>query len=187
MSHQRRLVAVIGLLALFLGATPAAAPPAAAAPLFGHDISWPQCPTSVGGVGLPLPPTTTQFVIIGLTRGLPFTENPCLQSQVGWHEANDKPAHGYIGTAFPTAAQLTAYRAAGSRSRGSRAGQWSNAGPAQARFALPRLGRVSFAPPMVWFVVEPRPPQPCPTATAAQRHENRLVIEGLMRGPHDAG
>src|SRR5687767_13522874 len=136
MSHQRRLVAVIGLLALLLGAAPATAPPAAAATLFGHDISWPQCPTSVGGVGLPLPPTTTQFVIIGLTRGLPFTENPCLQSQVDWHEAHDKPAHGYIVTAFPTAAQLTAYRAAGPWSSGTRAGQLSNVGYAQARFAL---------------------------------------------------
>jgi FG-GAP-like repeat len=187
MWRQRRFVVVIGLLALLLGASPVTAPPAAAATLFGHDISWPQCPASVGGFGLPLPPTTTQFVIIGLTRGLPFTENPCLQSQVDWHEAHNKPAHGYIVTAFPTSAQLTAHRAAGPWSSSTRAGQLSNVGYAQARFALNSLARVSFAPPMVWIDVEPRPAQPWPTATAVQQRENRLVIEGLMRGLRDAG
>ena len=24
--------------------------------LFGHDVSWPQCPSAVGGYGLPMPP-----------------------------------------------------------------------------------------------------------------------------------
>ena len=40
--------------------------PARAATMFGHDISWPQCPSAVGGYGLPMPPHSTDFVILGL-------------------------------------------------------------------------------------------------------------------------
>jgi hypothetical protein len=104
------------------------AQPARAATLYGHDISWPQCPEAVGGYGLPMPPTSTQFVIIGLTKGLPFTENPCLADQVSWATSRGKPTHGYAMAAFPTAAQLTAYRAAGPWSSSTRAGQLSNVG-----------------------------------------------------------
>ena len=45
------------------------APGARAAVLFGNDVSWPQCPTAVGGYGAPMPPETTQFVVVGLTQG----------------------------------------------------------------------------------------------------------------------
>ena len=40
---------------------------------------------------------------------------------------------------------------------------------------------------MVWIDVEPRPAQPWPTATLPQQLENRMVIEGLLRGLGDAG
>ena len=53
---RRRLASVLASLALVLGLMPAAAAPAEAATLYGHDFSWPQCPTAVGGLGLPLPP-----------------------------------------------------------------------------------------------------------------------------------
>src|SRR4051812_45935513 len=102
MVKRGRLPLVLVLVAVLLGVAPGGAPPAAAATLFGHDFSWPQCPTSVGGGGLPLPPADTQFVIVGLTRGLPFTENPCLQDHVTWAQTNGKPAHAYTIAAFPT-------------------------------------------------------------------------------------
>ena len=54
--RPRRIAVLLSLVALLLGGLPAA-PPAAAATMYGHDISWPQCPTSVGGFGLPMPPT----------------------------------------------------------------------------------------------------------------------------------
>src|SRR5688572_19832848 len=101
----RRWAVVFAVLAV-LGGMLTGAPPAQAAPMFGHDISWPQCPASVGGEDLPLPPTSTQFVIVGLTHGLPFTENPCLADQVAWVRDHAKPAHAYTIAAFPTAAQL---------------------------------------------------------------------------------
>ena len=190
-ARPRRLASVfasvLASLALVLGLMPATAPPVEAATLYGHDVSWPQCPTSVGGLGLPLPPTTTQFVVLGLTRGLPFTENPCLASQVGWVGTNNKRAHAYTMAAFPTAAQLATYRAQGPWSASTRAGQLSNVGYAEARYAVASLQRAGFRPPVVWIDVEPRPAQPWPAATAAQQLENRYVVEGLMRGLRDAG
>ena len=183
----RRLTVVLCMLVLLIGLSPGTAPPAAAAPLYGHDISWPQCPASVGGYGLPMPPTTTQFVVIGMTRGLPFTENPCLQAQVDWQETHGVRAHAYVIPAFPTQAQLSSYGGQGPWSTGTRAGRLSNVGYAAARFALGSYSRVGFTAPFFWIDVEPRPAQPWPTATAAQRQENRLVIEGMMRGFRDAG
>ena len=181
----RLLTAVLVFLALIVGAAPGA-PPAQAVSLRGHDISWPQCPTAVGGFGLPLPPASSQFVVIGLTKGLPFTENPCLASQLKWATDNRKPAQAYTMAAFPTAAQLATYRTQGPWSSATRAGQLSNVGYAEARFAVASLVKTGFAPRVVWIDVEPRPAQPWPTATAVQQRENRYVIEGLMRGLRDA-
>ncbi|WP_457972925.1 FG-GAP-like repeat-containing protein [Arthrobacter sp. D1-17] len=182
---RRVLTAILAFLTLLLGFVPGA-PAAQAVSLRGHDISWPQCPTAAGGFGLPMPPASSQFVIIGLTKGLPFTENPCLASQVNWAKTNKKPAQAYTMAAFPTAAQLTTYRARGPWSSATRAGQLSNVGYAQARFAVASLVKTGFAPRVVWIDVEPRPAQPWPTATAAQQRENRFLIEGLMRGLREA-
>jgi hypothetical protein len=181
----RRWAVVLAVLAVLVGML-TGAPPAQAAPMFGHDISWPQCPASVGGEGLPLPPTSTQFVIVGLTHGLPFTENPCLADQVAWVRDHARPAHAYTIAAFPTAAQLAAHGASGPWASSTRAARLSNVGYAEAMFALETLAQAGFDPPMVWIDVEPRAAQPWPSATAAQRRENRYVIEGLMRGLRDA-
>ncbi|NVM94134.1 hypothetical protein G6034_04260 [Arthrobacter sp. AETb3-4] len=186
-----RLLAVIAACAAlvlgFLVSLAFSAAPAQAAPLSGNDISWPQCPTSEGGSGLPLPPDSAQFVIIGLTKGLPFTTNPCLSSQVGWAKSGNKPAHGYAMAAFPTAAQLSSYKGRGPWSSATRAGQLSNVGYAEASAAVSAMAGASFRPPVVWIDVEPRTAQPWPASTAAQQRENRLVVEGLMRGLRDAG
>ncbi|MFP5333981.1 MAG: FG-GAP-like repeat-containing protein [Actinomycetes bacterium] len=176
------------MAAVLLVAGGGGAPAQAAAPTpEGYDVSWPQCPTSVGGFGLPMPPTTTQFVIIGLTLGLAFTENPCLGDQVAWVTANRKPAHGYTMATFPTAAQLSTYGTRGPWSSSTRAGRLSNVGYSEARHAVASMQRTGFAPPVVWIDVEPRPKQPWPTSSAAQQRENRYVIEGLMRGLREAG
>ena len=186
MSARRRLAIVASLFVLLLGGAPAVAPPASAA-YFGHDISWPQCPTSQGGFGLPMPPTSTQFVIIGLTRGLAFTENPCLASQVAWARTNGKSTQAYAMGTFPTAAQLSANARGGPWSSRTRAGQLSNVGYAEARYALDTLQRIGYFPRTVWIDVEPRPAQPWPAGSAAQQRENRYLIEGMMRAFRDAG
>ena len=56
---RRRLLAVLAALPLVL-ALLAAHRPRRPGHLKGHDISWPQCPVSAGGYGLPMPPTTTR-------------------------------------------------------------------------------------------------------------------------------
>src|SRR6476661_9503149 len=131
MARWRFALAVV--FGLVLATVPAVAAPAAT--LNGYDVSWPQCPTSAGGSGLPLPPASAQFVVIGLTRGLPFTANPCLASQVGWARQNSVAAQAYTVAAFPTAAQLSQYGSQGPWSATTRAAQLSNAGYAEARFA----------------------------------------------------
>ena len=183
-----RLLACLTALALAAGAVAVGTSTRAeAAVLFGNDISWPQCPTSVGGYGLPMPPTTTGFVVMGLTKGLPFTENPCLASQIAWVRTNSRPAHAYTMAGFPTAAQLTTYGASGPWNTSTRAARLSNVGYAEATYAAASLKRIAWHPPVVWIDVEPRSAQPWPTASYAQQLENRYVIEGLMRGLKDAG
>ncbi|MGA8045043.1 MAG: FG-GAP-like repeat-containing protein [Dermatophilaceae bacterium] len=179
------LLGPLVVLALLVGSL--TVPTASAAPMFGHDVSWPQCPTAVGGYALPMPPTDTQFVIIGLTHGLPFTENPCLGSQLQWVRDRSKPAHAYGMAAFPTATQLSTYGSSGPWSRTTRAGQLSNVGYAEAMYAVASLARVGWRPAVVWIDVEPRPAQPWPTGTATRYRENRFVIEGFMRGLRDSG
>jgi hypothetical protein len=185
-SRLRRLaLAPLAAIALALGLV--VAPSAQAAVMFGHDISWPQCSTAQGGFGLPMPPESTQFVVIGLTKGLAFTENPCVASQVQWAKSRSKPIHGYAMATFPTAAQLNTYKASGPWSSSTRAGQLSNVGYAEAKYAAATLSRIGWRPPVVWIDVEPRPKQPWPTGTTLRRAENRYVVEGLMRGLGDAG
>jgi hypothetical protein len=163
--------------------------PAAAAPevLYGHDVSWPQCPAAAGGYGLPMPPSDTDFVVIGLTAGLPFTTNPCLASQVRWARVRAVPTHGYTMAGFPTATQLTRRGDDGPWSDATRAGRLSNVGYAEARFAVARMADIGFDPPVVWIDVEPRSAQPWPGGSALRARENRLVVEGLMRGLRHAG
>jgi hypothetical protein len=178
-------VAVLCTAALSLGAL--AAPAAAAAVRFGHDISWPQCPSLGGGSGPPMPPDDTQFVIIGVTDGRAFTENPCLAGQLAWVQDRGTPAHAYTVAGFPTPAQLTSHGTQGPWSSGTRAGRLSNVGYAEAGYAVATLGRVGWLPPVVWLDVEPGSSPPWPSRTRTQRLENRDVLEGLLRGLADAG
>lgn len=173
-----------GIVAALLLAT--TAPTASAAPLEGHDVSWPQCSEADGGYDLPMPPAGTDFVIIGLTKGLAFTENPCIDDQVDWVRDRGVPAHGYAMATFPTDAQLSTYGRSGPWPGSDRASRLRNVGAAEARFAVATLDRVGWDPDVVWVDVEPRPAQPWPTGTTA-RQENRYVVEGVLRGLRDAG
>jgi hypothetical protein len=181
MSGRRRITVVLALLGVLVGLSPGVAPPALATS-YGYDVSWPQCPG-----GQPMPPTSTSFLIIGLTNGLAFTENPCLQTQVDWARTNNKPVHAYAMSTWPTSAQYSAHGDDGPWLPTTRAARLANTGYAEATEAIADMRRVAFPTKQVWIDVEPRPAQPWPTATAAQRRENRLIIEGMMRAFRDNG
>ena len=182
-----RRLALAPLVAIGLTLGPWTAPSARAAVMFGNDVSWPQCPTTVGGYGLPMPPDGARLVVVGLTRGLAFTENPCLASQVDWFRDRSTPAQAYTMATFPTTAQQTAYGSSGPWRPTTRAARLSNVGYAEARYAVASLAKVGWRPPVVWVDVEPRPAQPWPTSSVAAQRENRYVLEGLMRGLREAG
>lgn len=166
------------------GALVVVAPPARAATGHGYDISWPQC----GPGGPPMPPVTADFVVIGLTNGLAFTQNPCVAAQRQWSVDHAVPAQAYTMATYPTDAQLTAYGAAGPWGTVSAAGRLRNVGYAQGTAAAATLTTIGWTPPMVWVDVEPRPKQPWPAATTAQtRARNRWVVEGLLRALSDKG
>ena len=149
---------------------------------YGHDVSWPQCPG-----GLPMPPDTTEFVVVGLTRGLAFTENPCLQQQYQWVLDRGVRAQAYAMATFPTAAQYDTYGDGGPYPATTRPDRLRNVGYAEGRAALTSLTRVGWRPERIWVDVEPRPAQPWPSSSAAERQENRYVISGLLAALADAG
>ena len=134
-----------------------------------------------------MPPTDTKFVIIGLTKGLAFTSNPCLASQVQWATSRSKPSHAYGMATYPTSAQLQTYGGAGPWQTTTLVARLSNVGYAEAKSAVASLQQVGWKPPVVWIDVEPRPAQPWPSGTAAKRALNRAVVEGFMRGLADSG
>ena len=205
MAHRRVLLRSVLLLVLIpalaaAGALTAGARPAqgAVAELQGHDISWPQCPKGSGqaipgtgygvGYGNPMPPASTDFVIIGLTDGLPFYRNHCLVSQVDFVRANQLRTGVYTMAAYPTADQLTRYGAAGPRPGSALADRLFNAGYAMARFDLDSMRAVGLRVPFVWIDVESRPRAPTPPNWPTDHPvNNRYVLRGLAAGFADAG
>lgn len=84
----RPFVASIALVVTLI----AGAPSVAAAPTTrGYDISWPQCGKSY--------PANPGFGIVGVNRGIVFSANPCLASEVGW--AGNAKAQLYVNTGNP--------------------------------------------------------------------------------------
>jgi hypothetical protein len=70
---------------------PSPAPPPTTATV-GYDISYPQCGTTY--------PRTPAFGVVGVTKGLPWSGNPCLASEYAWAAAS--PSAGfYVNTANP--------------------------------------------------------------------------------------
>ena len=166
----------------------AAAPPAQAATLYGHDYLLAPMPDGgrrpgpaaaaghyrVRGAGADPGAALHREPLPGQPRGLGQAATTSAPTPTPWPLSPPPP-------------QLTTYRAQGPWSASTRAGQLSNVGYAEARYAVASLQRAGFRPPVVWIDVEPRPAQPWPTATAVQQRENRYVVEGLMRGLRDAG
>lgn len=182
----RRLV--LPLLAALLSCVAAlvsSSPASAAAEVSGGDVSWPQCPVTAGqrGYGLPLPGAGTGFVVVGLTAGLPFQQNPCLDSQLAHVGAIGAQLAVYTFAAMPTAQQLRADGSSGPYDAGTPTGQLGNAGYAQGLWSAEVISSRGLQVPLVWVDVEHRKVQSWSSSAAA----NRAVIAGAVKALQDSG
>lgn len=148
----------------------------------GNDISWPQC-AAPAGYGNPMPADGTGFVVLGLTQGLPFTQNPCLADQARWIRDRALPFQAYTMAAYPTDGDLATY---GGAVTDDLAVRLRRVGVAQARYAIASLQRIGLKPATVWIDVEKRNGQPWPTGTDKVAG-NQAVIDGVAQGLKDAG
>ena len=155
----------------------------------GHDISWPNCPVGMGiparrTLGLPLPPASSRFVVIGLTNGPAFYANPCLSLQVAHARRNNIWMSAYAVVTYPTPDQLRAYGGVGPKSGSGLADRLWNTGWAQARLNVSNMRVAGLRSPVLWLDVEPvRPPAPWSGDPVA----NRIVLEGSMAAYRQAG
>lgn len=90
-----RSIVLLALLTTASSALPAgtaaAKPPAKPVQSRGYDVSWPQCGTTL--------PANPAFGIIGVNKGLVFSANPCLASEIRW--AGGTAAQLYANTGNP--------------------------------------------------------------------------------------
>lgn len=70
---------------------------AAASVTHGYDISWPQCQTGAP----PRHPSGGAFGIVGVSDGLPWSQNPCLAGEFKWAKARPGAPSLYMNTADP--------------------------------------------------------------------------------------
>jgi hypothetical protein len=185
---HRILLSLTVLAGTLLGGTVAAAPAQAAAPVVGNDISWPQCPKGMGissrrSEGQPMPPTSSRFVVIGLTNGPGFYPNPCLKSQVDFAKKRHLWTAAYAMTTYPTAAQLTKYGSKGPYKGTDRLSRLGNAGFSQAQYNVSIMRHAGLRSPMVWVDVEPYRVAPW----SKSKTGNRAVLRGVLRGYAKAG
>ena len=155
----------------------------------GRDISWPNCPVGLGiparrTLGLPLPPRSARFAVVGLTNGPAFYPNPCLTDQVDHLRRQRLWTAAYAVVTYPTRAQLRRYGASGPRSDGDRAGRLFNTGYAQARLNLATMQAAGLRSPVLWLDVE-TVSEPAPWSGDVLA--NRTVLEGSMTAYRDAG
>ena len=81
-------------IVVFLAAAPvvsAAGPRSSKSAPGGYDISWPQCAGAY--------PSLPALGIVGVNKGIVFTPNPCLQSEIAW--AGGSAAQLYANTGNP--------------------------------------------------------------------------------------
>jgi hypothetical protein len=133
--------------------------------------------------GQPLPVSTAEFAVIGLTNGPGFTPNPCLAAQVAWANGLGLWTSAYAMTTFPTALERATYGATGPWSPTTTIGQLRNAGYAQAMVNVTAMSTTGLTVPFVWVDVEPYAVAPWSHSIAA----NRDVVRGVVRGYQDSG
>lgn len=166
----------------------AASAPELGVRLAGGDISWPNCPKGMGipsrrSMGLPMPRSAADFVVVGLTNGPGFHPNPCLADQVAWAKGSGVWTGAYAMTTFPTRSERVAYGGGGPWPTLTRNGRLRNTGYQQATFNVVSMRSAGLDVPFVWVDVEPYPTHPWSRSHRA----NRAVVAGAVRGYEDNG
>jgi hypothetical protein len=179
------MLAAVGIrtpdLDAFVGTTTAAAPT-------GVDISWPECPHTMGipsrrGQDKPMPAPTSQFVIVGLTNGPAFHRNPCIAREMTWVRNHDVWRSAYSVTTYPHPAELSTHGRTGPYGTADVYARLRNVGWSQARFNAATMRANHVVTPFVWVDVEYSPGNPW----SGSAHRNRAVVNGLLAGYRAAG
>ena len=109
-----RLPALAGMAAATAAAVAAVAAPATALAddasthsVNGHDVSWPQCSTSLPGVG--------GLGIVGVNDGRAWSANPCLSAEYRWAARAPRTPDVYLNTANPAPQSSYYWPASGAR------------------------------------------------------------------------
>jgi hypothetical protein len=157
-------------------------------PVLGGDISWPQCPKGMGipekrSMGLPLPDSSSRFVVIGLTNGPGFVANPCVADQLAWARSRHLLVAAYSVISGPTRFTSDDAERSGPFDGSSRLGALSNIGYQQARFNVATLRRIGFQTPIVWLDVE----QVQHFEWSSDTRANAAVVRGAAKGYTEAG
>lgn len=157
-------------------------------PVYGADVSWPQCPKGMGipqrpGQGLPPPLPSAKYVVIGLTNGPGFTPNPCIDAQLAMAKKRHLMVSAYSVLSYPSNQTLQRHGGKGPYRTDRKAGQLANVGYQQALFNVRTMERVQLVTPFVWIDVEPYPVFPWSPNKVA----NAQVVKGALRGYQDAG
>lgn len=154
----------------------------------GGDLSWPQCPEGMGikerrTLGLPMPLTSAEYVVIGLTNGPAFTPNPCLASQVEWAKKNKVMTSAYAVISYPRDATVREYGGEGPGDPDTKIGRLTNVGYQQAAWNLEAMERAGLESPSVWLDVEPV----AVWEWSDDIEANQAVVKGALAGYQDAG
>jgi peptidoglycan hydrolase-like protein with peptidoglycan-binding domain len=157
-------------------------------PAVGNDVSWPQCPKGMGipsrrSYGLPMPPPSAQFVVIGVTNGPGFYPNPCLARQTAWAKARHVHTATYAMTTYPTTRQVAFYGPRGPYKGSGWASRLANTGHAQARYNLALMRQAGLVSPIMWVDVEPY----AVARWSSSKTANKAVLDGVLRGYRTAG
>jgi hypothetical protein len=143
----------------------------------GADVSWPQC-----GGGLPMPKGSS-FVVVGLTNGPAFQENPCVERQVRWARTHHLHTGAYAVPSFPNRRELARHGRQGPWTSRTAVGRLRNVGFHEAERAVATMRRVGLHPPLVWVDVEPAVRRPW----SRHRRFNAAVVHGLVVGYRHTG
>jgi hypothetical protein len=143
----------------------------------GGDVSWPQC-----GRDRPMP-LGRSFVVVGLTNGPAFQENPCVERQVRWARQHHLHTGAYAVASYPSRPELRRHGRHGPFSPRTLIGRLRNVGFAEARRAVATMHRVGLHPPLVWVDVEPAVRRPW----SHRPRLNAAVVHGVVHGYRHAG